>query len=160
MSESSAESFLRVSARRIRDLLTHPRRITVALLLAGSNWLLDAAALWIMVASFGQRLDLGVLLTVYAVGNLLPLLPLTPGGLGIVEGAMVSALVGFGTVASAALFDVIGWRLLEFWLPIPLAAICNLSLRSACCEAIRSLCAMRMPTRALGVRRRMFARLV
>ncbi|WP_160320840.1 lysylphosphatidylglycerol synthase transmembrane domain-containing protein [Arthrobacter alpinus] len=69
------------------------------------------------------------LLTVYALGNILATLPLTPGGLGIVEGVMAPALVGFGIPAEIAVLGVIGWRLYQFWLPLPLGALAYLSLR-------------------------------
>jgi uncharacterized membrane protein YbhN (UPF0104 family) len=66
---------------------------------------------------------------VYGVGGILSLLPITPGGLGIVEGVLVPAAVAFGAPASTALLGVIGWRLLQYWLPIPLSLVAYLSLR-------------------------------
>ena len=59
----------------------------------------------------------------YALVCLLALLPLTPGGLGIVEGVGVPVLVSFGTPHGVALVGVLAWRLFEFWLPIPLALV-------------------------------------
>ena len=49
--------------------------------------------------------------------------------MGIVEGVMVPALIGFGVPHSAALLGVIGWRLFEYWLPIPVGGIAYASLR-------------------------------
>ncbi|MFQ4149423.1 hypothetical protein AAGW05_12115 [Arthrobacter sp. LAPM80] len=60
---------------------------------------MDAAALWVLLATFGHYLDIGPLLTVYGGGSILAMLPLTPGGLGIVGGVIVSALIGFDTPA-------------------------------------------------------------
>lgn len=88
---------------------------------AAGNWLLDAAALWVLLAAFGSTTHRGVVLTVYGVGNPRALLPITPGGPGIVESVMVSSLIAFGTPAPIALLGVIGWRLMKFWLPLPLA---------------------------------------
>ncbi|GAA2109150.1 YbhN family protein [Microlunatus panaciterrae] len=129
LTAKGAQSFTRGAARRVRDMLTDPRRLTVALLLAAANWLLDASALWIMLAAFGQLVPIGPLLTVYGVGNILAVMPLTPGGIGVVEAVMVSGLVGFGIPQPAAVLGVVGWRVLEFWLPIPAAAAAYLSLR-------------------------------
>lgn len=56
------------------------------------------------------------------------MLPLTPRGLGSVEGVMVPALIGFGTPAGIANLAVIGWRLVQIWLPIPVGALAYSSL--------------------------------
>ncbi|HEX2808498.1 MAG TPA: YbhN family protein [Kineosporiaceae bacterium] len=66
----------------------------------------------------------------YGLAGVLALVPVSPGGLGIVEGTLVSLLVGFGTSHAQAVLGVITWRLAEFWLPIPLAALTYLSLRT------------------------------
>ena len=128
VTEAGAESVVRTMARRVRELLTDPRRMAVVLSLAVANWLLDAAALGVLFAAFGHPLGLGPLLTVYGVGSILALLPITPGGLGIVEGVLVPATVAFGAPHSTAVLAVIGWRLLQYWLPIPLSLLAYLSL--------------------------------
>lgn len=117
------EAFLREMSRGLRGLLTTPRRRRFALLAAALNWLLDAAALWIMLWAFGSPPPVPALLAIYAVGNLVAMLPITPGGLGIVEGFMVPALVVVGATHSTALLGVLGWRLLEYWMSLPLAVI-------------------------------------
>lgn len=87
-----------------------------------ANWSLDAACLYLSVAAYGASPSPGGLLTTYALVSLLALLPLTPGGLGLVEGVAVPALVSFGTPNGAALLGVLTWRLFQFWLPVPVAA--------------------------------------
>jgi len=129
LTEKSAESFVRTMGDQIRLLATHPRRLLVVSLLSAANWLLDAAALWVLLAAFGYPLAFGPLLTVYGLGTIIAMLPLTPGGLGIVEAVMVPALIAFGTPRGAALLGVLGWRLLEYWLPLPLGLAAWLSLR-------------------------------
>jgi uncharacterized protein (TIRG00374 family) len=93
------------------------------------NWLLDATVLWVMLAAVGEHLSVGPFLTVYGLGSILAILPLTPGGLGIVEGVMIPSLVRLGVPSASALIAVLGWRLWKFWMPIPLAGLCYLSLR-------------------------------
>lgn len=129
LNADSAEAFLRMMALQVGMLGRSPRRMGVDILFAAFNWLLDAAALWVLLAALGHPIGLGPLLTVYALGNILATLPLTPGGLGIVEGVMAPALVGFGIPAEIAVLGVIGWRLYQFWLPLPLGALAYLSLR-------------------------------
>ena len=114
---------------RLLALRQHPGRTELILLCAAGNWLLDASVLWLMLNTLGQTTSLLVVLVVYGLANLLAALPLTPGGLGIVEGVMIPALMGFGVSSAPALVAVLGWRFLQFWLPVPVAAITYLSLR-------------------------------
>ncbi|MEB0202175.1 YbhN family protein [Cryobacterium sp. 5I3] len=129
VSEDRVEVFVRSVAAQVLELVTDRRRMSAALGLAGANWLLDAASLGVLLAAFGHPLAIGPLLAVYGLGGLLALLPLTPGGLGIVEGVLVPALVAVGTPHATALLAVVGWRVLEFWLPIPLGLAAYVSLR-------------------------------
>ncbi len=59
---------------------------------------------------------------------MLTAVPVTPGGLGLVEGVLVPSLVGFGTTRAIAIVAVLGYRLVNFWLPIPAGAGSYLSL--------------------------------
>jgi len=54
----------------------------------------------------------------------------TPGGLGIVETTTILLLKSFGVASDLALEAVIGWRLINFWLPIPVDAGCYISLQA------------------------------
>jgi uncharacterized protein (TIRG00374 family) len=96
---------------------------------AAANWLLDAASLWVFVAAFGHRLNVDELLVAYGLANLIGGLPVTPGGLGVVEGFLIPALVGLGTPTATATLGVLAWRAASFWLPIPVGALSYLSLR-------------------------------
>jgi putative heme transporter len=95
---------------------------------AAGNWLLDAASLWVFVAAFGHRVSIDGLLVSFGLAYVLAAIPITPGGLGVVETVLTSSLVGFGTPRSAAILGVISYRLVNFWLPIPLGGVAYLSL--------------------------------
>jgi len=62
------------------------------------------------------------LLVAYGVATTFGSLPLTPGGLGVFEATMVGTLALLGVGYEAAI-PVLGFRLFNFWLPIPLAMI-------------------------------------
>jgi uncharacterized membrane protein YbhN (UPF0104 family) len=47
-------------------------------------------------------------------------LPISPSGLGISDALLIPTLIAFGAGHSDAVLGVITWRLLSFWLPIPL----------------------------------------
>jgi uncharacterized protein (TIRG00374 family) len=124
---------------RLSDLAHHPSRSSLVLMCAALNWTLDAAVLWVMLAGVGEHLGLGPLLTVYGLGNIFAILPLTPGGLGVVEGVMIPSLLGFGVPQASALVAVLGWRLWQFWLPIPVAGLSYASLRLGDFRRTRSI---------------------
>jgi uncharacterized protein (TIRG00374 family) len=117
-------------AGRLNALVADPRLLARTMGWATANWLFDAASLWVFIRAFGHTQGLEGLLVGYGLAGILALLPLTPGGLGIVEGTLVSVLVGFGTPHANAVLGVITWRLAEFWMPIPLGALTYLSLRT------------------------------
>jgi uncharacterized protein (TIRG00374 family) len=113
----------------IRAFLVDRERRNVAVLFAFGNWVLDAAVLWVCLAAFGEVVHPGLLLTAYGAANLLGLLPVTPGGLGVVEGVLMPALVAFGVGGGAAVLGVLSWRVVQFWLPMPVGAVAYLALR-------------------------------
>ncbi len=87
---------------------------------AAANWLLDAASLWAFVRAFHHTLGPVGLLVAYGLANVAAALPITPGGLGIVEGILVPVLVVFGTPRGIAVLGVLAYRLVSFWVPIPI----------------------------------------
>jgi uncharacterized protein (TIRG00374 family) len=116
-------------ADRLRELGTDRGLLLRAAGWAAANWLLDAASLWVFVAAFGYRVSVVGLLVAFGLANVLAAIPITPGGLGVVEAVLTSTLVGFGTPSAVAILGVAAYRLLNFWLPIPLGALAYLSLQ-------------------------------
>ena len=57
------------------------------------------------------------------------MIPITPGGLGVVEGVLIPTLVGFHVPLGIATLGVLSYRLVNFWLPIPVGGAAYLSLR-------------------------------
>lgn len=97
-----------------------------------ANWIFDSFALFAALAAYGQGgLNYGDVLLAFGIANTLNWIPITPGGLGLVEGAIIPLLVGLGMTHSVAILGVLTWRLLSFWLPIPLGALAYASLLSS-----------------------------
>jgi uncharacterized protein (TIRG00374 family) len=112
-------SFLRDGTRTIR-----------ACAFAMVFWLLDAACLYVCLQAYnGSHIGPTLVLTAYGFANLLGLLPLTPGGLGVVEGSLIPLLIALGTSSQVAVLGVLTWRVLQFWLPVPVAGVCYLVLK-------------------------------
>lgn len=117
-------------ADRLRTLVADRALVGRAAGWATANWLLDAASLWVFVGAFGHWVRVDDLLVAYGLANVLAVLPITPSGLGVVEFVLTSTLVGFGTPRDIALLGVITYRVLNFWLPIPIGGLAYLSLRA------------------------------
>jgi uncharacterized protein (TIRG00374 family) len=128
--EDAAPRLVHRLAARLRALIADRGLLYRAIGWAAANWLLDAASLWVFVFAYGSRVDIDALLVSYGLANVLAAIPLTPGGLGVVEAVLTSALVGFGTPRGSVILGVISWRLVNFWLPIPAGGLAYLSLRA------------------------------
>jgi putative heme transporter len=120
--------FLRL-AQRLNDLVAQRGLMIRASGWAAANWLLDAASLWVFIGAFGQWVNPDGLLVAYGLAFVLAAIPITPGGLGLVEATLTSILVGFGTTRGVATLGVVAYRLINFWLPIPLGGLAYLSLQ-------------------------------
>jgi uncharacterized protein (TIRG00374 family) len=116
-------------AARLRGLGQDRKLLARAVGWAAANWLLDAASLWVFVAAFGYRPPIDGVLVAFGLANVLAAIPLTPGGLGVIETVLTSTLVGFGAPSSVAILGVLSYRLVNFWLPIPIGGITFLSLQ-------------------------------
>jgi uncharacterized protein (TIRG00374 family) len=76
------------------------------------------AALTAVAVTVGRGTPLTAILLAYIIGQLAAAIPLTPGGVGIVETAMIASLVAAGAPVAAATATVLGWRLFSYFLPI------------------------------------------
>jgi uncharacterized protein (TIRG00374 family) len=130
------------------SLLARDKRVMAwSLVWASLNWILDAASLWCFVAAFGHLANPVELFAAYGIANVAGALPLTPGGLGVVDSITPLLLVGFGVTRSTATLGVLGWRVVNFWLPIPTGALAFVSLKvkpHSGMGAVRSLFSGRM----------------
>jgi pimeloyl-ACP methyl ester carboxylesterase len=80
------------------------------------NWFTDAAVLTVGILAVGGHVPWHDLLLVYAAGVSAQGLSLTPGGLGITEGAISLALVASGVHVRQAVAAAVLYRLMSFWL--------------------------------------------
>ena len=63
------------------------------------------------------------------MANVAGVLPVTPAGLGVIDSVAPLLLVSFVITRSLATLGVLGWRLVNFWLPIPAGAAAYVSLK-------------------------------
>ncbi len=116
-------------ADRLQILLRDRTLLVHALEWAALNWLFDAASLWVFVLAFGRVVSPIDLLVAYGLANILAVIPITPSGLGVVEGVLITTLVGFHVPKTIAILGVLSYRLVNFWLPIPAGGAAYLSLK-------------------------------
>lgn len=111
--------------RRLEEgaLLAYRERVGTILLLTCAVWLLESARFWFVLASLDVYLNPAVVLFIALAAALLTTVPITPAGLGVVEGAVVTALLWVisdnGLANSIALLD----RVITFWSILLLGAI-------------------------------------
>jgi len=111
-------------------VLAQQHRLHGAAVWSLANWIFDAGALFAALMAFASGgPGYGEILLAFGVANILNWVPITPGGLGLVEGALIPLLIGLGTAHADATLGVLAWRLVSFWLPIPLGALAYASLR-------------------------------
>jgi len=112
----------RTAARSALVVLRHPKR--AALLVGGTaaEVLALGLALAACLEAFSARPPLAHVLATYLVATVVGTLSPTPGGVGAFEATVAAGLTGLGVPASAAVPGVLAFRLLTFWLPIPVGA--------------------------------------
>jgi uncharacterized protein (TIRG00374 family) len=116
------------TAERLPERLLHERdllRRTLggawpqALATACGRWIFDFLCLYAALLAVGARPPLYVALLAYSAAQLLGQLPLTPGGLGLVEAGLTGTLALAGIAAAPAALATLAYRLASFWLPLP-----------------------------------------
>jgi len=93
-------------------------------------WLGDMSCLFFSLLAFGFVVHPGVLISAYGIATLLGLISFIPGGLGVVEGVLSLGLIGLGVSANIALFGVLLFRLMSFWLIMPIGFVSFVTMQS------------------------------
>ena len=113
----------------VRAISPSASRLTRAFIWGLVNWIFDASVL--VIAYFATRSPvpfLGLLLA-YSAGQLAANFPITPGGLGVVEGSISIALVAYGGNQEASIAAVLLYRLFSFWIWLLPGIGCYFGLR-------------------------------
>jgi hypothetical protein len=84
------------------------------------NWTLDLGCLLACITAIGAPMHWSTVIIAYSLSQLLNAIPLTPGGLGIIEAGIAALLVAYGMTAADAIAVVIVYRIISFWLPTPI----------------------------------------
>jgi len=125
--EKVAETSSRL-ASLARSALTG-RAFLASAAFASADLLLDLFSLDLVFLALRYQPGFGPLAVAYAAANIASAIPLTPGGLGVVEVTMVAVTVGFGAPRPTAVLAVLGYRIVNYWLPLVPGGIAYLRLR-------------------------------
>jgi uncharacterized protein (TIRG00374 family) len=114
------------AATVLRALWSRVRRVRpgfggwlVAFALALGNWLCNCATLIACTLALGAPVHWRGVLVAYALAQISASLPITPGGIGVVEGSLTFALIAYGQNASEAVAIVLLYRIVSFWGVVP-----------------------------------------
>jgi len=110
----------RDAAERVHTTRPRGRDIATSGVLALANWVFDVVCLIGAFRAVRAEVPWRGLLLSYGGAQLASALPFTPGGLGVVEGSLAIGLVAFGGAEEATVAAVLLYRLLSFWLALPI----------------------------------------
>jgi len=96
---------------------------------AAADLLFDLLSLDLMFLAFRYQPGFGPLAVAYGAANIASAIPITPGGLGVIEVTLVAITVGFGAPRATAVIAVLGYRVVNYWLPLLPGAVAYLRLR-------------------------------
>jgi len=89
-----------------------------ATLLSAGRLLFDYLCLLFAVRAVGAHPRASLVLLAYAVAGVIGLVPITPGGLGVVEASLSGLLVLCGLTGVEAVLATLAYRLASYWIPL------------------------------------------
>jgi uncharacterized protein (TIRG00374 family) len=84
-----------------------------------ARWAFDYATLIAALAAVGSHPSPLLVLLAFCAAQVLAQIPLTPGGLGFVEAGLTATLALAGVPTGAAVVATLAYRLVSYWLPLP-----------------------------------------
>ena len=100
-----------------------------AVLLVAGRIGLDYFSLIAVLEATGTRPNASLVLLAYAATAVIALLPLTPGGLGLVEASLSGLLVLANVPSANAVLATLAYRLGSYWLPTMAGGVCYVLYR-------------------------------
>jgi uncharacterized protein (TIRG00374 family) len=86
---------------------------------AVGRWLFDLLALLTAITAVGAHPRFSLVLLAYVAAQLLAQIPVTPGGLGVVEAGLTATLALAGVHGGDAAVATLAYRLVSYWLMLP-----------------------------------------
>ncbi|GMU77495.1 MAG: hypothetical protein AMXMBFR46_02950 [Acidimicrobiia bacterium] len=90
---------------------------------AVGRWGFEYLVLLLALYAIDARPNPWSVLLAFVVASLLSMIPITPGGLGFVEAGLTATLAAAGIAPQEAVAATLLFRLVSFWLPLPVGVI-------------------------------------
>src|SRR5205807_8248222 len=87
--------------------------------LGALNWLENCGCLVACIWAVHGSIPWHGILVAYTLAQVLATIPITPGGIGVVEGGLTALLVAHGMPTNVALASVLLYRVVSFWCLVP-----------------------------------------
>jgi len=117
-------------ARQLRTVRLTAAAGVAAFTLMMLCWVADVAVLALAFLALHTTPPWTGLLLAYCAGQIAASMPVTPGGIGVMEGSITLALVAFGGAQTITLAAVLLYRLIAYWGCIPAGGLAWLALRT------------------------------
>jgi len=101
----------------LSDLFSRPKRVFTLMAAAAATQLIQAITLSVALLAFGQHLSIWTLLLINTVAALFGGLAPVPGGMGVIEGAIIAGLTAAGIPQPQAAAATMAYRLVSAYLP-------------------------------------------
>ncbi|HET9691870.1 MAG TPA: lysylphosphatidylglycerol synthase transmembrane domain-containing protein [Acidimicrobiales bacterium] len=105
---------------RVRVVTPSPAAWLEALALAGWNWGADLATLVFTIYAVHADVPWRGVVIAYALTQISASIPITPGGLAVVEASLTALLTAYGMPATTAVTVVLLYRIISFWSLVPI----------------------------------------
>jgi putative heme transporter len=102
---------------RLSSFRVNRRDVNYVALTSSANWLGDILCLAFAAAAFENHLPWPAIVLAWSAGSVATSLQITPGGLGVVEAALTSALVVAGLHPGHAAAAALTYRAMSYWIP-------------------------------------------
>jgi uncharacterized protein (TIRG00374 family) len=90
---------------------------------AVGRWMFEYLVLLLALYAIDAHPNPWSVLLAFVAASVLSMIPLTPGGLGFVEAGLTATLAAAGIGAGKAVAATLLFRLVSFWLPLPVGAV-------------------------------------
>lgn len=107
-------------ARRVAAVRLGPLGWAETLGLGLLNWLDDCAVLVACMLALGLSVPWRGIFVVYGLTQVAAAVPVTPGGIGVVEGTLATLLHAYGVPVEQAIATTVVYRIVSFWGLVPI----------------------------------------
>lgn len=99
----------------MKDLLTNKKVMLIGMPLSLLIWIFEILRVYVIFLAFGSSVSIFVIGAVFIISSLVGMIPLLPGGLGVIEGLMITLYSLEGVTRSISAAVTVVERLISYW---------------------------------------------